>query len=58
MNSLDACVTEVTSPPYQRYNKWWVEVTYTCWGSPGITSVMCNSEEEANKVVKGFIIQV
>lgn len=54
MNLLECYVTEVLSNPYEKYSKWWVDVNYECWGLDGSTNLMFDSEQEAEKVKKGY----
>lgn len=54
MNLVDCYVTRVLSEPYEAYNKWWVLVEYDSWGRLAQTTVMCDTEEEAERVDVGY----
>ena len=54
MNLVDAVVVKVRSEPYQKYNKWWVSVSYNSWGCPGATQLMFDTQAEAMTVHEGF----
>lgn len=54
MNVLDCVVIDIKGTPHFLYNKWWVTVSYNCWGSISETKLMFHSEEEALKVGKGY----
>ena len=58
MNTLDAKVTQILKPPYESYNRWWVDVMYDCWGSEEKTSLMFSTKEEADKVEVGYEVLV
>lgn len=48
MNLLECTVTEITSKPYFKYDKWWLNVEYSCWGLNSKTSLMFDTELECN----------
>lgn len=53
MNLIDAYVTRVASAPYQKYDRWWVDVDYTSEGVAGFSSLYFDSKEEALNVLPG-----
>lgn len=57
MNLLDAWVVRVHGIPYEKYGKWWIAVTYNCWGQEGRKELMCDTYEEANTIREGHIFQ-
>ena len=58
MNLLEAEIVMVKSLPYYKYDKWWVDVDYNCYGKVSKTSVMRETEEEANRISVGTKIIV
>ena len=54
MNLLEGTVTEVLSEPLFKWNKWWVEVEYNCYGRFSKTELMFSTEEKAKEVKVGF----
>lgn len=54
MNLLDAQVLTINSEPYEMYGKWWVDVTYECWGQEGNSSLMFNTIVEAESIQIGY----
>lgn len=55
MNLLEHVVIAINGPPTKAHGKWWVNVTYDCYGSAGTTDIMFNSEEDANDLAEGFV---
>lgn len=55
MNLLDCFVTKVLCKPYQKFDKWWVDVEYECYGKIDYSYIMFESEEKALEVKEGFI---
>lgn len=53
MNLLEGYVTEITGPVYMQYGKYWVPVSYDCWGRVSQTNLMFSTEEEALAVKVG-----
>lgn len=53
MNLCDCYVTEVLGPPYRKFGKWWVDVSYESWGSPSKTQLMFSTEAGAADVTGG-----
>ena len=58
MNLIDAVVTQVLSKPYFKYNYWFVDVEYNCYGQVSETNIMCSTEESAKAVKVGYTFQV
>jgi predicted nucleotide-binding protein (sugar kinase/HSP70/actin superfamily) len=62
MNLIDAKIVEVISEPFEKYNKWWVEVkiddSYGSGSEPSDYQVMKETLEEALLVKVGDIVQV
>lgn len=54
MNLIDAVVTEIISPVYSQYGKYWVKVEVMSWGRKSETVLMFNSEDEAREVYIGY----
>ena len=54
MNLLEGTVKKVLSEPIFKWNKWWVEVEYNCYGSLSKTELMFSTEEKAKAVKIGF----
>ena len=57
MNLVDCFVTAVLSQPYRKFAKWWVDVSYESWGSPGKTQLMFSTETGAAAVTIGHKFQ-
>ena len=53
MNLVDGVVTQVKSDPYEMYGKWFLEVEYSSWGTPGTTNLMFDTRREALAVFPG-----
>jgi len=53
MNLVDCFVKEILSEPYQKYNKWWLDVKYDSWGRESKTELMLNTKEEAENIKVG-----
>lgn len=53
MNLLECFVSKITSEPYFKYDKWWIDVDYSCWGSGSSTSLMFDTELECKNVSIG-----
>lgn len=58
MNLVDAVVTKVLSKQYFKYNYWFVDVEYNCYGQVSETSIMRSTEEAAKAVKVGHTFQV
>ena len=54
MNLIDATVVAVLSTPYEKYNKWWVDVNCVDMGGESKTNLMFDTIEEAEKVGLGY----
>jgi len=56
MNSIDAWVRTVESKPYQKYDKWWVDViAYDgYWPHDFKHNLIFDTEEEALLVKEGY----
>jgi hypothetical protein len=54
MNLLEANVTKVLGKPFHKWEKWWIEVEYECYGRISKTELMFSTEEKANSVDIGF----
>lgn len=59
MNYLDGYVEEVLSEPYyDDYGsgvfRWWVKVSYICYGMGAVTTLMFDTKEEAEAVKPGY----
>lgn len=59
MNYLDGYVEEILSEPYyDDYGsgifRWWVEVSYVCYGIGAVTTLMFDTKEEAEAVKPGY----
>lgn len=59
MNYLDGYVEEILSEPYyDDYGsgifRWWVEVSYVCYGIGAVTTLMFDTREEAEAVKPGY----
>lgn len=55
MNLLECTVTEITSKPYFKYEKWWINVKYECYGLNSNTSLMFQTELECKNVKIGYV---
>lgn len=53
MNLLECIVVEITSKPYFKYDKWWVNVNYECYGLNSSMSLMFDTEKECESVKVG-----
>lgn len=53
MNLLDCFVTEVYGKHFL-YGKWFVQVSYTCYGQDGATEIMFDTEQEADQIEIGY----
>lgn len=50
MNLIDHWVTAILSEPEERYNKFWVRVSYDCIGGKGESNLMFDTLEEAKQI--------
>ena len=60
MNLIDLHVVEVIGKPYQVYGipcKWWVRVMANGCGTISQSTVMCDSLEDTEKVLPGYVFQ-
>lgn len=53
MNLVDCYVTEVKDEPYEAYGKWWLPVLADSYGHVSETTIMCETEEEADAIAQG-----
>lgn len=59
MNVLDAKVIAVSAPAWlEHYQKWSIEIRYSCWGSESTTARWFDTKEEAESVKEGDIVYV
>jgi len=55
MNLLEHVVIAINSPPSDAHGKWWVNVTYDCYGVAGTTDIMFDTEEDSDDLEVGFV---
>lgn len=55
MNLLECTVVEVISKPYFKFDKWWVNMNYECYGLNSAMIIMFDTEKECEKVKIGYV---
>lgn len=55
MNLLECKVIKILGVPYFKYDKWWRNVEYECYGLYSKTDLMFSTEEEANNLQIGYV---
>ena len=58
MNLIDAQIVSIDSSPYNKYGKWFVDVTIIAYGRKSKTQVMKHTEEGATQASVGDIVQI
>jgi hypothetical protein len=58
VNVVDANVIEILGPPWEAYNKWFVNVKVSAYGRESETEIMFSTLEEAELCKAGDTTQI